>query len=124
MGKAYPQLSAARATPIGGMLRWSFPLFAALTLWSLLMLGRPPDYLLATLPVLLAMIMVHFRSRYRLALMPWLCLAGADALLQIEYQSLGVPHWAALGILLVLAAAQVRYPLIVEHDDQIGAPRR
>ncbi len=124
MGKAYPELSSNRAAPLALMLRWSFPLMASLTLWSLIVVGRLPDYLLAAAPVLLALIMVHFRSRYRLVLMPWLCLAGADALLRIEYQSLGALHWAGLGLLLLIAAVHVRHPLIVEHDGQIAAPPR
>lgn len=124
MGQAYPALPASRAAPIAVMLRWSFPLLASLAIWSLLVIGRPPDYLLAAVPVLLALVVVHFRSRYRLVLMPWLCLAGADALLRIEYFSLGALHWAALGLLLLLTALHVRHPLIVEHDDQIGALRR
>src|SRR5690606_14221798 len=81
MGAAYPALPARQAVPLAVLLRWSFPLMASVMLWSLVAQGQPPVYFLAAAPVLLALVMVHFRSRYRLVLMPWLCLAGADALL-------------------------------------------
>jgi len=122
MGQAYPAMQTGTAGCLAVGLRWCYPMLAAVSIWALLVSNHWPDYLLVAVPVLLSLVVVHFRSRYRLVLMPWLFLAGAECCLRLEPATIGLPAWLGLTALLVLSGIQVRRPLIIEHDDQI--PRR
>ena len=84
----------------------------------MLVRGAAPDYLIAAIPVLGALVVVHFRTRYRLVLMPWLFVAGAESLAALNYAAIGLEHAAIAAALLWLTWLNVRHPTIVEYELQ------
>jgi hypothetical protein len=121
LGAGYPDMSATTAGYVAVALRWPFPLLAATTAWAMLATRHIPDYLIVALAVLLALVLVHFRSRYRLVLMPWLCLAAAETLQRVELQALGLADGMMAALLLALVWLHARHPLLVEHEGQVRA---
>ncbi len=119
-GAAYPAMSLRGAGTWRLALRCAFPLLALPGLWAIGVSGDAPPWLLAPAPVLLALVMVHFRSRYRLVLMPWLALAAAQAVLGLLAHPPSVAAWGGLALVLSLALALIRWPPIVEHPSQAG----
>lgn len=119
-GVAYPVLSVRSAGTWRLALRGSFPLLALPGLWAIGVSGTAPLWLLAAAPVLLALVVVHFRSRYRLVLMPWLALAAAQGALALPARPPSMADWGGLAAVLLLALALMRWPPIVEHPSQAG----
>lgn len=119
MGQAYPLMSETAASRLRPWLRWSFPLLVVSAAWAMFASGYWPDYLVAAVPVFAALVVVHFRTRYRLVLMPWLCVAFVDALARLRFETLGPVDLAIAFALLVLAWINVRRPLVVEDARQI-----
>lgn len=119
-GAAYPAMSERSARTWRLALRASFPLLALPGLWAIGVSGAAPLWLLAAAPVLLALVVVHFRSRYRLVLMPWLALAAAQAALALPARPPSMADWGGLAAVLLLALALMRWPPIVEHPSQAG----
>jgi hypothetical protein len=122
LGQAYPRMTARTAARLRPWLRWSFPMLVAIWLWAGIASGSRPDFLLATLPVLGAIVAVHFRSRYRLVLMPWVSLAVATSIVAVDPAKLGAPEAAVATLLALLTWRNVRHPLVVE-DLRQAAPR-
>jgi hypothetical protein len=119
IGQAYPAMSETAALRLRPWLRWSFPLLVVSAVWAMLASGYLPDYLIAAVPVFAALVVAHFRTRYRLVLMPWLCVACVDALARLRFETLGLVDLAIAAALLILTWLNVRYPLVVEDSRQV-----
>src|SRR5690606_13274683 len=102
-GSAYPRIGPAASAALKPWLRWSFPLAAAISAWALLANRGEATLLIAAVPVLGALVVVHFRTRYRLVLMPWLFAIGAASLSRLDFASLRIVD-AGIGIALLLVA--------------------
>lgn len=122
LGQAYPTLTGPAAAHLRPWLRWSFPLLVATLLWAGCVSGVWPEILLAMVPVFGAIVVVHFRSRYRLVLMPWVSLAAATSIVAVDPAQLGATEAAVAALLALLTWRNVRHPLVVE-DLRQAAPR-
>jgi len=120
-GEAYPGLSPSRARYWAFLVRWSFPPIALSGLWALAISGTVHWWLVAAIPVLLALVVVHFRSRYRIVLMPWLALSIAQAWLAVASKPPGAAGWGVLLACLWVSALLVEHPPLVEHESQASS---
>lgn len=98
---AYPQARARSKKILNWSLHWSFPvLFAWATVGASLSGGFPARLVGPTAALALAGCLVHSRTRFRLAILPTLCLAAADALPKLSHH-----HWTPSDFLAIALAA-------------------
>lgn len=113
-GHAYPGMDAGLLRLLKVLLRWTFPLVSLTCLWAVLIAPSIGYYMIPAIFLYLATVSVHFRTRYRLNLIPWLVVAGAVALSNISVADLNIQHWAILIALYLFGIWLVRNPMRIE----------
>jgi hypothetical protein len=113
-GRAYPDMDARLLRLLKVLLRWTFPLVSLTCFWAVLIAPSIGYYFIPAVFLYLATVSVHFRTRYRLNLIPWLVVAGAVALSNISPADLKIQHWAILLSFYIFGIWLVRNPMRIE----------